>query len=422
MNAPHFRAIVSCALVVAFDATSAPAQAFSAATGLSGARLTPNACAIGRSQARITSDLIGDWSLARVSWSGRVASDLTGGAIQSSTLKALVQTPMWRGWRLDAGTQREVGDAECGGSAALRTYATGVSYQLDGSGVALRYMKRLTRHAGGLGADTLTQKVVGPTTRGVSLTAWHNLGRTLLAMSLGSRGQWREERVRIPRVVNGGDTIPTDSGPVVIPGPGITYETALRRALLHDFGTELRATWTGGPLSFDAMGGRALGGSRLWDGRYWGRAEGSVALTPSVALFAAAVDDGRDSHFTVPRRYFTLGLRLTSTPFGRPADEMKEGSRAVAGAFRLHADPNGIVTLAIRSADARVVELTGDFLQWKPVRMQRVSPDWWEVRLRMSAGVHRVNVRVDGGKWRAPPGVPRQRDEFGGDAGVIVIP
>jgi 1,4-alpha-glucan branching enzyme len=87
----------------------------------------------------------------------------------------------------------------------------------------------------------------------------------------------------------------------------------------------------------------------------------------------------------------------------------------------VESSPQGIVTLGVRSTNARLVEVTGDFVQWRPVRMQRVSADWWELRIPMSRGVHRVNVRVDGGKWSAPPGVPLQRDEFGGDAGVIVI-
>jgi 1,4-alpha-glucan branching enzyme len=118
----------------------------------------------------------------------------------------------------------------------------------------------------------------------------------------------------------------------------------------------------------------------------------------------------------------TLGARLTSASFSRPAHDEDNARRAAAAAFRFATSSEGQVTLGIRSATARLVELTGDFVQWRPVRMQRVSADWWELRMPISRGVHRVNVRVDGGKWRAPPGLPRHRDEFGGDAGVLVIP
>ena len=41
--------------------------------------------------------------------------------------------------------------------------------------------------------------------------------------------------------------------------------------------------------------------------------------------------------------------------------------------------------------------------------------------LPLSPGMHQINVRVDGGPWIAPPGVPTMRDGFNGEVGLVVI-
>jgi hypothetical protein len=42
--------------------------------------------------------------------------------------------------------------------------------------------------------------------------------------------------------------------------------------------------------------------------------------------------------------------------------------------------------------------------------------------LRIPSGVHRVNVRVDGGRWTAPAGTTRVTDEFGSEVGMVAVP
>jgi hypothetical protein len=39
----------------------------------------------------------------------------------------------------------------------------------------------------------------------------------------------------------------------------------------------------------------------------------------------------------------------------------------------------------------------------------------------MTPGTHRVNVRVNGDAWTAPPGMPAVNDEFNGRVGIIVV-
>ena len=52
----------------------------------------------------------------------------------------------------------------------------------------------------------------------------------------------------------------------------------------------------------------------------------------------------------------------------------------------------------------------------------RGSNDAWVAEIALPPGRHRVAVRINGGPWQAPRGTARMRDEFGGEAGLIVVP
>ena len=71
---------------------------------------------------------------------------------------------------------------------------------------------------------------------------------------------------------------------------------------------------------------------------------------------------------------------------------------------------------------ARTVEVMGDFTDWRPVALTLVTPTQWEVQLSVAPGVHRVNVRINGGGWFAPAGTRAEETEFGGVVGVLVVP
>jgi len=51
-----------------------------------------------------------------------------------------------------------------------------------------------------------------------------------------------------------------------------------------------------------------------------------------------------------------------------------------------------------------------------------VRPNVWETVLDLRAGAHRVNLRVNGDSWVAPPGLPTADDDFNGTVGLIVVP
>ncbi len=64
-------------------------------------------------------------------------------------------------------------------------------------------------------------------------------------------------------------------------------------------------------------------------------------------------------------------------------------------------------------------ELAGDFSAWRAVAMERAGACWEQV-VALAAGLHRLNVRVDGGPWAPPPGLPVEAGTFG-DVGLLVV-
>jgi 1,4-alpha-glucan branching enzyme len=79
--------------------------------------------------------------------------------------------------------------------------------------------------------------------------------------------------------------------------------------------------------------------------------------------------------------------------------------------------------LRVRAPDARRVEIESDLTGWVPVELRPArEAGWWSAELTLPPGLHRVRLRLDGGAWRVPPGLPVESGDFGGTIGVIVTP
>jgi hypothetical protein len=76
----------------------------------------------------------------------------------------------------------------------------------------------------------------------------------------------------------------------------------------------------------------------------------------------------------------------------------------------------------VHAPAARTIELMADFTDWQPIAMRHASNDEWQVAMHIAPGSHRVNIRVDGGEWSAPPGASTVQDEFNGVVGLVVVP
>ncbi len=128
--------------------------------------------------------------------------------------------------------------------------------------------------------------------------------------------------------------------------------------------------------------------------------------------------------------YLSAGLRWRA--FGRQARSMPVHTTSVLRGRRVPSDERGPLleiagsaerrTLRVHAANSNSVELMADFTDWVAVRLVQVAPSVWEISLAVPAGVHRVNIRLDGGPWSAPGGTRLEQTEFGGAVGIVVVP
>ena len=181
----------------------------------------------------------------------------------------------------------------------------------------------------------------------------------------------------------------------------------------------LSGRWRISSLDFDASLGRRFSRNTA-ETTIWGLSA-SRSIAPSLALVAAAGRAGSDPVTSVPgARYFALGLRLkVGSPVLAPLPAA--AARTTAAPFRIGPAVAAGREIVIQAADARAVELAGDFTDWKPVALQRWGEDGWRALLPISPGLHRLAIRIDGGAWRAPPGTRPIASEFGGEVAEVVV-
>jgi len=79
------------------------------------------------------------------------------------------------------------------------------------------------------------------------------------------------------------------------------------------------------------------------------------------------------------------------------------------------------LTVTIEAPVEAVVEVASSASEWNAVRLTRTGRAF-TVRMPLASGSHHVAVRVNGGPWRAPRGLARVVDDFGGSAGLVVVP
>jgi hypothetical protein len=200
-------------------------------------------------------------------------------------------------------------------------------------------------------------------------------------------------------------------------GVGRAQIPAQERHQRHYTDAELGLGWGDGPLSLElAVGGRL--GDRFGGEDSWARVSGALALGPGVTLIAAGGRaPGRLEQGEAGRAFYQVGVRL-SLPAHRAATAV---APAGAAALQVRDRPGGIRVIQLRVRAEERVELMGDFTDWEPVALARITANIWEVALPIPPGVYRLNIRLDGGPWMVPPGLTALRDEFNGQVGILVI-
>ncbi|HEX6631272.1 MAG TPA: glycogen-binding domain-containing protein [Gemmatimonadaceae bacterium] len=222
---------------------------------------------------------------------------------------------------------------------------------------------------------------------------------------------------------------------------GVIVQPMLTEHPLVDVTALARWTHPRGELGVEAgvrAGSLVLGTSGA---RSWGTVDGLYRLREQLALVASV---GRALADPVTRAvggsYVTLGLRIeTRGAVGEPPRVLlprvsrpprvppgMEGTAPDSVARRAESLaveelPDGRLRLRFELPGARAAELMGDFTDWQPVPLQRRPDGGWELELSLTPGVHRVNLRTDGGAWRAPPMLTAVPDGFGGQVGLLVV-
>ncbi len=173
-------------------------------------------------------------------------------------------------------------------------------------------------------------------------------------------------------------------------------------------------------LSYGATGGLRAGiaNAAALDG--WASVDAEAWFAPHAAVVASVGTTLEDAVRGVPRtRFVSLAIRLAVQPQATVAQLTR---RAVAGVrVSVEALDDGTRRIVVRGATGTRVELMSDFTDWNPVALER-SGDTWHTDQRVSPGLHRIALRVDGGAWMAPANVRRVSDDLGGVVGLITVP
>jgi hypothetical protein len=182
--------------------------------------------------------------------------------------------------------------------------------------------------------------------------------------------------------------------------------------------------WEVGPIEFTGQMGHRFGNSYdvTPDSRRWSSASATMWISDRVAVVAGG---GRQPALPlrgIPARSFGMaGLELAYSPISKSAVPVALPHTVLVRSFETHPATNGLQKIVIRVGGVEAVEVMGDFSDWSPLTLTRRGRDLWELALPLSPGVHSVNVRVDGGAWAPPPGVPTMRDGYNGEVGLVVV-
>lgn len=263
-------------------------------------------------------------------------------------------------------------------------------------------------------------------------TAGHFLGGSRLHVSRGSVGGW----LGAATGASEGNGVPVELSAAAWSVRNhlalVATATGSWQGPVHHADVLGAIRWSGATLQLEARGGVRPWATTTGGGKR--EAYGELSARLQVNRWLAASLSGGKSPTDPVRR--TLGTTYVSggfvlRAFGRNGPtvpflaEGALGGRSVptesAGPILEVLGSDGPRRIRIHAPNATTLELMGDFTDWNPVQLTRTG-GVWEIALDIPPGVHRMNIRVNGGPWSVPGGVRVEHTDFGGTVGLIVIP
>lgn len=215
---------------------------------------------------------------------------------------------------------------------------------------------------------------------------------------------------------NFGLSAAADGTPALVPEAGCSY-----RSTVTDL--TLAARWNLDRLEFAGEAGHRIGhvSDVTRDSRYWSSGTMTMWVAPRAAIVAGGGRQPSNPARGIPARTFgTLGMMLAYSPsrYSVPVTVM---NTVAVRSFEAKPTADGMQKIVVRVARVESVDVMGDFSDWAALTMVRRGRDLWELTVPISPGRHQINIRTDGGKWVAPPGLPKSNDMFNGEVGVLIV-
>ena len=260
--------------------------------------------------------------------------------------------------------------------------------------------------------------------------AWTRLGSATLRGSVTSFFFTKVSPVP-DSVENSGASCPSHLVAATPPGPAIVapassdQTTVTSGCRYQSRLTDLEGTvhWEHRLMELTVRGGQRFG-DRLdvtSESRQWASAQAAIWISSQLAAVAGGGREPAQPTRGLPARsYASLGLMLAYWPIPRGIVPV-ETPASLVHAFELRPAGTALQRLTARIGGVESVEIMGDFTDWTPVPLIRRGRDLWELLIPLNPGVHQINLRIDGGQWIAPPGVPTIKDGFNGEVGVLVV-
>lgn len=187
---------------------------------------------------------------------------------------------------------------------------------------------------------------------------------------------------------------------------------------------EGEVAYSAGPVRV-AAGAGFRSRTRGVEGGRWARLGGTVALPRDLEFeVVGGVRGGRPEHYLEGGRFLAVGFRWHGNLRGKQAGgsaSTRPSPEAAAVEVLPALGREGARVVRFPGLRGARVELAGDLTDWEPVALSLSADGFWSLVRYVAPGNHRIVVRVDGGAWRAPPGVPSLTSEFGERVGLLLI-